>query len=117
MPMPSVPTLTPRPKRGRSPERGRGRNCATPSSPSPAKPTPDDRTTSAQRIIENRRMSKPPGLRRSFAVYRSIRLSSLLPDHVGGGSLVLGADEFDQFLIRHDLLVEPHGERRCVRFR
>src|SRR4051794_24598723 len=32
-------------------------------------------------------------------------------------SLILVADEFDQFLIEHDLMTDPHGEGLRVRLR
>src|ERR1043166_4986962 len=38
------------------------------------------------------------------------------PDHVRGCALVLGADEFDQLHVRHDLLIQTDWQRRFVCF-
>src|SRR5947207_11056910 len=117
-PMPSVPALVPTAKPGSPFETGRGRNCATPSSPS-ANTAPECRTTiaTAHNIVEKRRMSEPPcavasGSSRTTRsdMYRPISSSSvqrrLLTDHVRRRPLVLGADELDQLGVGHDFLIQ-----------
>src|SRR5438270_1406716 len=117
-PMPSVPTLTPTASRGWESDTGRGRNCATPSSPSSANAVPEDSTiiADAHRIVVNRRMSRPS--KRHVSAVRQLicnaRVRKLLSNHVRRRTLVLGADELDQLSVRDDLLIEAHGERRRV---
>src|SRR5438552_8276786 len=103
---------------------GRGRNWATPSSPSPANTGPEERTTTAAAhssildiIIEKRRMLETSKRHVSADSARYCRAWPfvLLADHVRRRALVLGADELDQLFVRNDLLVHANGEGRRVR--
>src|SRR5665213_137619 len=123
-PRPSVPALMPMPNPGSALGTGRGRNCATPSSPSSARAKfeNDSANAAAQRITENRRiryLRKNGDALECIGRFCAVRQTgaALFSNHVRGRPLVLSADEFDELAIRHDTLRQTHGERRGIRLR